>query len=128
MRECPQMATHLLNYSLDLHLYLFGVVCHLLSFFNYIPWVNCWMNWISWSLNYMFIWCLVVVSHWFRKWNLLKLDNHNIGHTSNSWMISIMKWTFTYKYIILDIFYDFEYQLIIFRLEKISWSWTRKTT
>ena len=30
-----------------LHLYLFGVVCHLLTCFTYILWVNGWMNWIS---------------------------------------------------------------------------------
>ena len=28
-------------------LYLFGVVCHLLTCFTYILWVNGWMNWIS---------------------------------------------------------------------------------
>ena len=30
---------------IDLHLYLFGVVCHLLVCFTYILWVNGWMNW-----------------------------------------------------------------------------------
>ena len=49
----PQLAAYLLNYSLDLHLYLFGVACHLLLCFTYILWVNCWMNWISWSWNYI---------------------------------------------------------------------------
>ena len=49
----------------------------------------------------------------------MKFDNHNIGHTSNSWMISIRKRTFTYKYIILYIFYDCEYTLIIFNLDQI---------
>ena len=34
----------------------------------------------------------------FRKWNLSRLDNHNIGHTSNSRIISIRKRTFTCKY------------------------------
>ena len=34
-------------------------------------------------------------------------------------MISIRKRTFTYKYIILDIFYDCEYPSIIFKLDQI---------
>ena len=53
LRESPQIATYLLNYSLDLHLYLFGVACHLLLCFTYILWVNCWINWISWSWNHI---------------------------------------------------------------------------
>ena len=50
----------------------------------------------------------MVASHWFRKWNLLRLDNHNIGHTSNSRIISIRKRTFTCKYTVLEIFCDCE--------------------
>ena len=34
-------------------------------------------------------------------------------------MISIRKRTFTYKYIILDIFYDYEPPLIIFKLDQV---------
>ena len=48
----------------------------------------------------------------------MKFDNRNIGHTRNSWMISIWKRNFTYKYIILEIFYDCECPLIIFQ----TWS------
>ena len=40
--------------------------------------------------------------------NLLRLDNHNIGHTSNSRIISIRERTFTYKYTIMEIFCDCE--------------------
>ena len=64
IRESPRIDTYLLNYLHDLHLYLFGVGCHLLLCFTYILWVNCWTNWISWSWNYMSISCLVVASHW----------------------------------------------------------------
>ena len=35
------------------HLYLFGVACHLLLCFTYILWVNCWINWMSWSWNHI---------------------------------------------------------------------------
>jgi hypothetical protein len=36
LRESPCLATWLFSYSLDLRLYIFGVVCHLLICFTYI--------------------------------------------------------------------------------------------